>query len=275
MRTLRDKTAVVTGAGSGIGRATALRFAAESMRVAICDVNPERLRDVEKELGGACILAAEADVSDRPSVQAFADRLHGVVPAIDVLVNNAGVGLSGSFLSMTLEDWDWIIGINLMGVINVSHAFIPKMADHGQGGHIVNIASMAAYFDAGEMSGYCAAKRAVFGFSVCLREDLRDQRIGVSVICPGIIKTNIIADSRMIGRGESLRSKIQDSFTKRNYGPERVAAAIVNAIRYNKAIVPVSPESWAAYYLNRLSPAASRALARWLRRKVDAESHTP
>jgi NAD(P)-dependent dehydrogenase (short-subunit alcohol dehydrogenase family) len=269
MHTMRNKTAVVTGAGSGIGRATALRFAAEGMGVAICDVNRERLRDMEMELGDACLLAAEADVSDRPSVQAFADRLHERVPAIDVLVNNAGVGLSGSFLSMSLEDWDWIIGINLMGVINVSHAFIPKMAERGHGGHIVNIASMAAYFDAPEMSGYCAAKHAVFGFSECLREDLRSRRIGVSVICPGIIKTDIIAASRMIGRDESLRGKIQDSFTKRNYGPERVAAAIVKAIRHNKAIVPVSPESWTAYYLNRLSPAASRALARWLHRKID------
>src|SRR5690606_38119608 len=139
-------------------------------------------------------------------------------PAIDVLENNAGVGLAGRFLDMSAEDWNWIIGINLMGVVNVSRAFTPAMAERGQGGHIVNIASMAGYFATPEMSGYCAAKYAVLGFSQCLRGEMQQHNIGVSVICPGLINTNIVATSRIVGRddAEEVRTRAIEMYVKRS-----------------------------------------------------------
>lgn len=257
---LNGKLALVTGAGSGIGRETAKALAASGARLILCDVNEAALAGVAEELGAACVLSRVVDVSKVEAMRAFADEVHAAHGALDILVNNAGVGISSSVLNTTLEDWDWVIGINLKGVVHGLHFFLPPMVARGTRAHVVNVSSLAGYFVGPGLSAYLTTKFAVFGLSEVTREDLRGTPIGVSTICPGIIKTNIVSASRYRGVDDEqgMSRHIDMVYRKRNYGPERVAAAVVKAIRLNRKIVPVSPESWALYYLTRFSVPLSR-----------------
>lgn len=273
MREIAGKTALVTGAGSGIGRETALLLAREGAQVIVCDINSDSLDAVRGEIDGIskCVLADRVDVASIDDMRTFASRVHSVVPAVDILVNNAGVGLMGTILSTTYEDWQWIIGINLWGVIHGCHLFTPKMVERGRGGHVVNVSSMLGFNPSPDIVGYSTAKFGVFGLSMCMRSDLKDHNIGVSVICPGVINTNITKTARITGHenAEQLRGKVVAFYDRRNYGPEKVARAIVKAIKRNTAIVPVSPESWFGYLLNRVSPASNRAFWRWTTKMIE------
>lgn len=272
MRDFRDKLALVTGAGSGIGRETALALAREGARVVLCDVNQEAL-DATAEAAaaaGTCFLAQRADVASRVDMAALAEAVHAQAPALDILVNNAGVGMAANFLDVSLDDWDWILGINLKGVVHGCHFFLPKMIARGGGGHVVNVSSMLGYWAASDVSAYATTKHAVLGFSECLREELRPHGIGVSTICPGVIHTNIVRTSRFAGAqlDEAARARVEAAYAKRAYGPERVAQGILRAIRKNRGVAPVSPEAWFAYVLERLSTRLSRAASRYVARKM-------
>lgn len=260
MWNIEGKLALVTGAGSGIGRATAQELAAKGARLIVCDVNEQALAALAQELGLRCVLAERVDVSDPEAMRALAERVHAAHGALDILVNNAGVGISSSVLNTTLEDWDWVLGINLKGVVHGLHFFLPQMVERGGRAHVVNVASLAGYFVATGLTAYLTTKFAVFGLSEAAREDLRGTGIGVSTICPGIIKTNIVSTSRYRGAPDpaAMSQTIDAAYVKRNYGPERVAASIVKAIEHNRKIVPVSPESWALYYLTRFNVPFSR-----------------
>ena len=257
---LNGKLALVTGAASGIGRATAKELARKGARLVLCDVNDGGLNELAAELGGACVMVHVVDVSNAEAMRALAERVHGELGTLDVLVNNAGVGISSSVLNTTLEDWDWVMGVNLKGVVHGLHFFLPRMVERGQRGHVVNVASLAGYFVSSGLSAYLTTKFAVFGLSEVTREDLRGTGIGVSTICPGIIKTNIVATSRYRGVPDpgAVSTHIDAAYKKRNYGPDKVGAAIVNAIQHNRKVVPVSPESWALYYITRFNVPFSR-----------------
>jgi len=159
---------VVTGAGSGIGRATAVAFAHGDTRVAICDVRADRIDEVARELGDRCVLAKQVDVSDRNQMEAFAGDVHALAPAADVVVNNAGVGLGGPFVETSLDNWDWVLGINLKGVVHGCHFFVPKMIERGRGGHVVNLSSLAGLHASPELVAYSATKFGVLGLSLWL-----------------------------------------------------------------------------------------------------------
>ena len=257
---LTGKRALVTGAASGIGRATALALADQGAALFLCDVNEAGLRDVEREVAARsrCLLARRVDVASRDQMRAFADAIHAQVPALDVLINNAGVGLSGGILTTTLDDWDWVLSINLKGVVHGCHFFVPGMVARGQGGCVVNVSSMAGYFGAPDMLGYVTSKFAVFGLSESLREELRPHGIGVAVICPGIVDTDIIRTTRMrTAPGldpEQVRARVSKLYRQRNFTPERVGQAVVAAIRDGREVVPVTAEAWAFYLLSRLAP---------------------
>ncbi len=257
---LTGKLALVTGAGSGIGRETAKALAQAGARLIVCDVNEAGLNGVAEEIGSACVMRRIVDVSDPAAMREFAAAVHAEHGPLDVLINNAGVGISSSVLNTTLEDWDWVIGINLKGVVHGLHFFLPAMVERGQRAHVVNVSSLAGYFVGSGLSAYLTTKFAVFGLSEVTREDLRGTKVGVSTICPGIIKTNIVSSSRYRGFDDSTKMsrQIDMVYKKRNYGPERVAAAIVKAIQRNRKIVPVSPESWFLYYLTRFNVPFSR-----------------
>jgi NAD(P)-dependent dehydrogenase (short-subunit alcohol dehydrogenase family) len=250
-----NKTALVTGAGSGIGRATALRFAELGAQLILCDINKSTLAETAAlvtEKGGRPELE-QADVSDWDDMQRLAGRVHKRHDVLDIVVNNAGVATAGDFLSTPIDDWHWVLGINVMGVVHGCKLFGARMAQAGRG-HIVNIASAAGYYAAPDMSCYSASKHAVMGLTESLRLEMAEFGVGVSAICPGVINTNIVKVMRTSGHMTEVQGKITDMYRRRNYGPELVAEAVVSAIESNRAIVPVSPEAWALYAAKRLAP---------------------
>jgi short-subunit dehydrogenase len=251
----QNKKVLITGAGSGIGRATALLLAQYEAHLLLADISKIALAETAeliKNKGADCD-SYLVDVSDWDAMQAMSEKVHRQHQVVDILINNAGVGLGGSFQSTSVDDWHWVLGINLMGVVYGCKLFTPAMMERKQG-HVVNLASLAGYYAAPDMSAYSASKHAVMGLSESLRAELAAFNIGVSAICPGVINTNIIKNGKMTGATEKSQAKIDEFYQKRNYGPEYVAEGIVNAIVGNKAIMPVSPESWVVYAAKRLSP---------------------
>jgi NAD(P)-dependent dehydrogenase (short-subunit alcohol dehydrogenase family) len=273
---LSGRAAVVTGAGSGIGRATALALAGRGADLAICDVDESGLKETADRISGLGrrVLALKVDVADAAAMQEFAERTYAEFGRADVVVNNAGIGVGGNFVDVPLDEWNTILDINVKGVVHGCAAFVPRMIEAGRGGHVVNIASMAGYFAAPGMSAYSATKFAVIGLSESLAAELDEHGIGVSAICPGIINTPIVRSSRMYGEigSEAMRAQGEQAFARRNYTPERVAQGILKAIQRNRVVAPVSPEAWAAYWLKRLFPGLMRAVMRWGMRRQAARN---
>jgi NAD(P)-dependent dehydrogenase (short-subunit alcohol dehydrogenase family) len=263
---LHGKRVLVTGAGSGIGRAIALLAASRGADVVVCDVDAAGLAETEaRAQGGAgSVLARTVDVADREQMRAFADAVHQDGGAVDLLVNNAGVGLAARALESELEDWDWIVSINLMGVVHGVHFFVPAMVDAGRGGHVVNLSSLAGYLATSPLAAYSATKFAVLGFSEALRAELFEYRIGVTAVCPGVINTPITTNTRARGAADdpALRERTVKLYQRRNYGPDRVARNVFKAIDRNRGVAPISPESWVAYGIKRTSPRFAGFLAR-------------
>ena len=264
VRSLRGKTALVTGAASGIGRASALAFAARGADLVICDVDETGLKDTEESLRGLGrdVLTERVDVASADEMREFAARVVREAAAPDILMNNAGVGLGAGFLDTSLEDWTWILGINLRGVIHGCHYFVPGMVERGTGGHVVNVASMAAFLPTEALSAYTTTKYAVLGLSESLRMELAPHDIGVTAVCPGLINTPITRSARLRGKAAvpGARENMVKIYERRNYTADQVARSVVRAIRRNRAVAPVSPEAWLFYYLKRIAPGAVRGL---------------
>jgi NADP-dependent 3-hydroxy acid dehydrogenase YdfG len=260
---MHDKVVVVTGAGSGIGRATALLFAKQGARIAACDVDEARLASLQAELGDRALLARRVDVSDRAQMKTFADS----IDTVDVVVNNAGVGLGGSFRDTSLDDWDWVLGVNLKGVVHGCHFFVPKMVERGAGGHVVNISSILGIYPAPNVSAYVASKFAVRGLSQSLRAELAPHRIGVTAICPGMIATSIIDDGRLAGDISSRKHKVAGTFRDRGAPPEKVAAAILDAVRSNPAVRTVGADARVIAALHRVAPRTLAKLGATLQKR--------
>lgn len=270
VRDLHGKTALVTGAASGIGKATALALAKRGADLVVCDVDETGLAATAAaiEALGRNVFFRRVDVASRAQMQEFAAAVHEGVPAVDLLINSAGVGLGASFRDTTLEDWDWIVSINLMGVVHGCHFFLPPMIARGHGGHVVNVSSAAGYVATEPLCAYATTKFAVLGLSEALREELERHRIGVTAVCPGIINTPITRTARLRGPAATpeARAQMVAFYERRNYPPERVAENILKAVQRNRAVAPISPEAWFLYYVKRLSPALLRVLNRWLAR---------
>jgi len=269
---LSGKTALVTGAGSGIGRETALAFARRGASLVVCDVNEAGLAETARgaQALGRQVLARRVDVSKVEEMREFAAAVHQQVEAVDILMNNAGVGLGASFLDTTLEDWQWIIGINLLGVVYGCHFFVPAMVARKRGGHVINVASAAAFLATSPLAAYGTTKFGVFGLSEALREELAPHGIGVTVVCPGIINTAITSTSPMRGAlaTDATRQRVVGIYQRRNYGPERVAHNILKAVQRNRTVAPISPEAWLMYYLKRFVP----GLVGWINRTMSARA---
>jgi NAD(P)-dependent dehydrogenase (short-subunit alcohol dehydrogenase family) len=252
LKDLVGKLALVTGAGSGIGRATALLFAERGARVVAADVDRERVDSIRAELGDKCVLARRVDVSQRAEMSGLAEEVHGHIGVVDVLVNNAGVGHAGGILDTPLTDWDWVLSVNLMGVIHGCHFFVPKMVARAAGGHVVNVASTYGLQAPPGVAPYSTAKFGVVGLSESLRAELAPHGIGVSTICPGLIATDIIQRARFTD--ESLRHRVAEFFARRGRPPERVAREIVRAIEKDASVVTVGTEAWFSYVAKRAVP---------------------
>ncbi|MBN6055847.1 SDR family oxidoreductase [Nonomuraea sp. RK-328] len=262
-RAFEGRLVVVTGAGSGIGRATARAFAAHGAEVVCADIDEAAaVRTVEsivKDLGGSAH-AEQVDVADAARMEDFARRVRAEYGVPDIVVNNAGALVAGAFLDHSVEDWRRLIDVNLWGVVHGCRLFAAQMVERGEGGHIVNIASLAAFTPSALLPAYSTTKAGVKMLSECLRAELAGQGIGVSTICPGFVSTGIVRNATYVGA--DLREVSVRALERRGYPPERVAAHILRAVHRDQAVVPVNAEGKLGYALSRLSPGVTRRLAR-------------
>ncbi|UTI63833.1 SDR family NAD(P)-dependent oxidoreductase [Paraconexibacter antarcticus] len=252
---------VITGGGSGIGEATALRAAASGAAVVVVDIDgaaAARVAEACTALGAPPAVARVCDVADAGAVHELAAQVEREDGAVDVLVNNAGVGIVGPFLDTTLEDWQWLRSINLDGVAHGCYAFGPAMVARGRG-QVVNIASGAAYIPNRHMAAYCATKAAVVSLSQCLRADWRPHGVGVSVVCPGVIATPIATATRYRGRMVPRRARAEKALGM-GHSPDLVAKAVLDCARRDRDVVPVGFESTLAYKLLRGAPQPIQSL---------------
>ena len=265
-----DMLVSITGAGSGIGRATALEFARLGAEIVVSDIDGATVRETAAEIAahGGVAHAYTLDVSDAGAVEAFAGEVcerHGVP---DIVVNNAGIGQAGRFIDTPADRWDRVLEVNLGGVVNCCRAFARRLVDRGTGGHIVNVASAAAYTPFQSLNAYCTSKAAVYMFSDCLRAELSSAGIGLTTVCPGLVNTNILSTTHFDARpgtGERVdgrRRQLEKVFATRGYGPDKVAKAIASAVRKDKPIRPVATEAYLLYGTARVLPQALRSTAR-------------
>jgi NAD(P)-dependent dehydrogenase (short-subunit alcohol dehydrogenase family) len=272
LRSLDGKTVLVTGAASGIGLETALAFAGRGADLVICDVDEAGLAAAGERIEklGRNVLARRVDVSKADEMQAFSEEVHRGVEAVDILMNNAGVAIGGPFLSTSLPDWNWILGINTLGVVHGCHFFIPKMVERARGGHVINVSSAAGYTASSALAAYNATKYSVLGLSEALWEELRPHSIGVTAVCPGLIDTPITRSARLVGEMDKpeRREEMVRGYQRRGYTPERVARNILKAVSKNRLVAPISPEAWALYYLKRWVPWALRRIGLLLARRT-------
>ncbi|AQT79677.1 short chain dehydrogenase [Mycolicibacterium litorale] len=265
-----DMLVSVTGAGSGIGRETALAFAREGADVVVSDIDEAGVKQTAARIAahGGVAHTHVLDVSDAEAVERFADEVCTTYGVPDIVVNNAGIGVAGAFLDTPPEQFDRVLDVNLGGVVNGCRAFARRMVERGSGGHIVNVASMAAYAPLQSLNAYCTSKAAVYMFSDCLRAELDAAGIGLTTICPGIIDTNIVSTTQMHapdGKRATVpgrRAQLEKMFALRRYGPNKVADAILTAVKKNKPIRPVTPEAYLLYGTSRVLPQALRSTAR-------------
>ena len=247
MDDLYEKGAFVTGAASGIGLAIATACAQHGMKVMLADVDAEALESAMEELADRDIdvMSTVCDVADPASVEAAAQHAIRSLGRVHLLVNNAGVATGGPLHEVALADWDWILGVNLKGVIHGIHHFLPHMLGHGDGGHVVNTASMAGMIAMPGLGPYNATKFAVVALSETLRAELAERGIGVSVLCPGWVRTRIHESGRTrpaafggpvqrvrSAQGEQIAAAIQAGMPA-----ERVADLVLDAVRQDKPYI--------------------------------------
>ncbi len=212
MKDVAGKVAFVTGGASGMGLAMARSFSAAGMKVVIADIEDAALERVDAEFrkSNADVLTLKVDVTDRGAMEQAARRTEAAFDKVHVVCNNAGVAVGGALDVMEYKDWDWVIGVNLSGVINGVQTFINRIKAHGEGGHIVNTASMAGHMAIPGLGVYNTTKYAVVGLSETMRADLAPHNIGVSVLCPGVVTTGIFDSGR--NRPNELKTE-RDSAT--------------------------------------------------------------
>lgn len=238
------RTAVVTGAASGIGRATALAFAAEGAAVVLADLNTERLAEVEALIAGAGgqALAVRCDVASDADVEALADETTARFGPADILMNNAGVMLRGPLEKMPIADWQWIMDINFLGAVRGVRAFLPAMLARGSG-HIVNTASIGGLIGGRPHSaGYSASKFALVGYSETLAVHAGPRGVGVSVLCPGGVRTNLPEQIRLSDAADGPEGYgLDDAFGPDAVEPDAAAALVLDAIVEKRFLILTDP----------------------------------
>jgi NAD(P)-dependent dehydrogenase (short-subunit alcohol dehydrogenase family) len=249
-----DRVAVVTGAGSGIGRALAKHAAHEGMRVVIADVELNALEEsaAEVEAVGAEVLVAPTDVSRADEVDALAGLAYERFGAVHVLCNNAGVFQAGISWQRELADWEWVMAVNFWGVLHGIRAFVPRMLDSGEEGHVVNTSSVAGLITGAYSAPYITSKFAVLALTECLAHDLRAQGapIGASVLVPGLVDTKIAYSTRnRPGEPPSeaqapdhhlVEQALRDMLARGGRPPDEVAGLVFDAVRSGRFFITTS-----------------------------------
>jgi NAD(P)-dependent dehydrogenase (short-subunit alcohol dehydrogenase family) len=243
--TLRDRRVFITGAASGIGRATALAAAAQGAEVFLTDLNDVELAhtaSVIEKAGGRVGYAKAADVSDYAQIRTMADEIHDASGSMDVIMNVAGIAVWGTVENLEHRQWKKTIDVNLMGPIHVVECFVPAMVAAGRGGHVVNVSSAAGLIGIPWHAAYSASKFGVRGMSEVLRFDLRRHGIGISVICPGAVDTGLTETIEIAGVDTSgpRFQRLQGRFRKHAIAPDQAAQVILRGVRRNTYLVYTS-----------------------------------
>ncbi len=240
---LEGRTALVTGAASGIGYATAQALSERRARLLLVDRDGDSLERAAGSIPGSHTFVC--DVSDEQAMGRLVDGVLGEHGVPDVVVNNAGIGVAGTFMDTGFDDWQRIVGVNLMGVVHGCRLFGRAMIERGEGGQIVNTASAAAFAPTKELAAYSATKAAVLMLSECLRAELAPHGIGVSAICPGFIATGITRAATYVGRSDTeardIAERVTRLYERRNFTADRVAEEIVEAIASDRPVAAVTP----------------------------------
>jgi NAD(P)-dependent dehydrogenase (short-subunit alcohol dehydrogenase family) len=247
MKELKGRVAFITGGGSGIGFGIATRAAEAGMKVAIADVRPDHLEQGLAKLraAGADAHGILVDVADAAAVERAAEETIKVFGKVHLVCNNAGVSIFGPMDAATLDDWRWMMGVNVDGVVNGIQSFMPRLKAHGEGGHIVNTASMAGLLVGPGMGLYSASKFAVVGLTLSLRYDLAPHGIGVSVLCPGFVRSNI--HEAVLSRPKNLSAtgypvtaadmKRLDGVLSVGMDPAEVGSHVIAGVRENRQYI--------------------------------------
>jgi NAD(P)-dependent dehydrogenase (short-subunit alcohol dehydrogenase family) len=274
VRDLRGKRCLITGAASGIGRSTAVAAAGKGAELFLTDRNAEGLESVVAEIrhaGGTVPHFATVDLVDHDAVVAFAAEVHAIAPSMDVVMNIAGISTWGKIEQLEHEHWRRTIEIDLMGPISVLECFVPPMIEARRGGHVVNVASVAGLFGLPWHAPYSAAKFGLRGVSEVLRFDLRKNRIGVSLVCPGAVKTPLVGTVDIVGvdRNNPKMRRLIALFERRAVSPESVAEKIIEAIEKNRYMVFTSPDGRFLHWLQRKFSPPYELLMRVMNRELD------
>ncbi|MFL5318403.1 MAG: SDR family NAD(P)-dependent oxidoreductase [Myxococcaceae bacterium] len=259
MKTLKDRVVAITGAGSGIGRATSVLLAKQGCHLALSDVNEKGLAETAEQCraAGVKVQTTRVDVADRSAVEKWAAGVKAEFGMVHVIINNAGVALGATVEDMSYEDFEWLMNINFWGVVHGTKAFLPLIKESGAEGHIVNVSSVFGRIAVPTQSAYNAAKFAVKGFTEALRQELEIEGANVGVTCvhPGGIKTNIARNARFTVRpgmvSESSGKDFEKAFTTE---PEQAARDILNAIRKNSRRLLIGKDAIAIDLMQRLLP---------------------
>jgi len=267
VRDLDGRNVFITGAASGIGRATAELAARQDARLHLTDVDDDGLRrtaDTITRSGGTVVLAESADIADHDAVRGLAARVTAASGPMDVVMNIAGVSAWGTVRSLEHTTWRRMVEVNLMGPIHVIEELVPPMVEAGRGGHLVNVASAAGLIGMPWHAAYSASKFGLRGASEVLRFDLRRHGIGVSLVCPGGVATPLTETVHIDGidKASPRFVKAQAHFRKRAVSPERAAEAIVDGVRRNRYWVYTSADIRLAHAAQRLCPPLYVALMR-------------
>lgn len=257
-----NKIAVVTGAGSGIGRAIAHALSANGCKVYCTDIDLAAATRVAGELNNAH--ARHLDVADAAAVSAFADEVFAREGRVDLLFNNAGVGHAGAVVDTELADWKWVMEINVMGVVHGIHYFLPRMLKQKGSAHIINTASGAGIIPMPRTAPYCASKHAVVGLSQSLAGELHGTNVGITILCPGTINTAIIKNTKMSGStAQASQAQAVAHYAKKGTSPDQVAADVLEAVVKDKLFC-VTPrnEVGLGWLLMRLSPGLMQRIMR-------------
>lgn len=268
MSRFAGQVAAITGAGSGMGRALARRLASVGAQVAVCDVGEEALAATMAELAalpGECV-ASVVDVADRAAVERWAAETEKHFGKVNYIFNNAGVSVTGNVDVLSLKDFEWLMSINFWGVVHGTQAFLPYLhaASHG---HVVNTASIFGIIAVPTQSAYNASKFAVRGFTEALRQELQDTSIGVSCVCPGGVKTNIVNSSRYTPQDNAAPTKenMAASFEEiAGLTSDQAADIILRGVLRNKARILVGKDAAFIGLLHRLLPVQYPRVLKWL-----------
>ena len=274
MRVIKDTVAVVTGAGSGIGRALALSLASQGARLALADVNSRGLEETVRLLGKAEAKAYSVDVSKAGEVEAFAHNVERDFGGAALLVNNAGVALQGTFMEISLADMEWLMGINFWGVVYGCRFFLPLLQKEPEG-HLVNISSVFGMIGPPGQAAYCSAKFAVRGFTEVLRQELRATNVKVTCVHPGGIKTHIADNARTGANADTkLTAQMRERFAQvARTSPEKAAGVIMHGILRDKTRVLIGADAVQVDIMQRLFPAkASAIFTRGMEKRMGVEN---